>query len=58
MLTILAGLPEGETVFEYLAGCWKRLNVANRDLGRIVRIRHTLLTLGIYRGREIPLEGS
>ncbi|ODN80543.1 hypothetical protein, variant 2 [Cryptococcus amylolentus CBS 6039] len=30
-LTILAGLPQSETVFEYLAGCWKRIYSANRD---------------------------
>lgn len=26
----------GETSFEYLAGCWKRLYPANREFGRIV----------------------
>ncbi|WVQ80243.1 hypothetical protein IAT38_002348 [Cryptococcus sp. DSM 104549] len=30
-LTVLAGLPNGETVFDYLAGCWKRLYIANRE---------------------------
>ncbi|ODO06452.1 ubiquitin-conjugation factor E4 B [Cryptococcus wingfieldii CBS 7118] len=30
-LTILAGLPQSETVFEYLAGCWKRIYIANKD---------------------------
>jgi ubiquitin conjugation factor E4 B len=36
-LTVLAGLPQGETTFEYLAGCWKRLNSANREANRLVR---------------------
>ncbi|KAL7421849.1 Ubiquitin conjugation factor E4 [Cryptotrichosporon argae] len=31
-LAVLAGLPEDETVFEYLAGCWKRLYLANREM--------------------------
>ncbi|KAK4689997.1 ubiquitin conjugation factor E4 B, partial [Tremellales sp. Uapishka_1] len=35
VLTILAGLPQDETVFEYLTGCWKRLNVANRENHRL-----------------------
>lgn len=34
VLTILAGLPQNETVFEYLAGCWKRLYQASRDVNR------------------------
>nr|KIR85337.1 ubiquitin-conjugation factor E4 B [Cryptococcus tetragattii IND107] len=34
VLTILAGLPQNETVFEYLAGCWKRLYQASRDANR------------------------
>lgn len=28
-------MPEGETVFEYLTGCWKRLNAVNRDMSRL-----------------------
>lgn len=34
-LTILAGLPQDETVFEYLTGCWKRLYAANREMSRL-----------------------
>jgi len=34
MLNVLAGMPQNETTFEYLAGCWKRLNVAIRDTNR------------------------
>ena len=34
MLNILAGMPQNETTFEYLAGCWKRLNLALRDTNR------------------------
>nr|XP_018262826.1 ubiquitin-conjugation factor E4 B [Kwoniella dejecticola CBS 10117]OBR84984.1 ubiquitin-conjugation factor E4 B [Kwoniella dejecticola CBS 10117] len=30
-LSVLAGLPTGETIFEYLTGCWKRLYRANRE---------------------------
>ncbi|OCF74479.1 ubiquitin-conjugation factor E4 B [Kwoniella mangroviensis CBS 8886] len=30
-LSIIAGLPPGETIFEYLTGCWKRLYGANRE---------------------------
>lgn len=37
-LMILAGLPEGETVFEYLVGCWKRLYISNREMARSVRL--------------------
>lgn len=36
MLNVLAGMPQNETTFEYLAGCWKRLNVAIRDTNRHV----------------------
>ena len=36
MLTILAGLPRSETIFEYLTGCWKRLYAANREMNRLV----------------------
>lgn len=28
-------MPEGETVFEYLTGSWKRLNSANRELSKL-----------------------
>lgn len=28
-------MPEGETVFEYLTGCWKRLNGVNREMSRL-----------------------
>ncbi|OCF33004.1 ubiquitin-conjugation factor E4 B [Kwoniella heveanensis BCC8398] len=31
-LTILAGLPTGETIFEYLTGCWKRLYAVHKEL--------------------------
>ncbi|WVR06922.1 hypothetical protein IAU60_003958 [Kwoniella sp. DSM 27419] len=31
---ILAGLPSGETIFEYLTGCWKRLYAANKEFYR------------------------
>lgn len=37
-LQILAGLPQSETVFEYLTGCWKRMYRSNRDFHRTVRI--------------------
>lgn len=37
MLTVLAGLPQDETVFEYLTGCWKRLYGANRENSCLVR---------------------
>ncbi|KLT45417.1 hypothetical protein CC85DRAFT_282483 [Cutaneotrichosporon oleaginosum] len=33
-LQVLAGLPQNETVFEYLTGCWKRLYAANREMLR------------------------
>lgn len=36
-LAILAGLPQNETVFEYLTGCWRRLYIANRETHRVVR---------------------
>ncbi|CAD6576435.1 MAG: hypothetical protein TREMPRED_001677 [Tremellales sp. Tagirdzhanova-0007] len=35
VLTILAGLPRSETIFEYLTGCWKRLYAANREINRL-----------------------
>ncbi|KAI0661957.1 ubiquitin conjugation factor E4 [Cubamyces menziesii] len=31
-LPVLASLPPQQTVFEYLVGCWKRLNAARSDL--------------------------
>nr|XP_019011039.1 ubiquitin-conjugation factor E4 B [Kwoniella pini CBS 10737]OCF49820.1 ubiquitin-conjugation factor E4 B [Kwoniella pini CBS 10737] len=31
VLSVLVGLPTGETIFEYLTGCWKRLYGANRE---------------------------
>lgn len=31
-MDIIAGIPKDETTFEYLTGCWKRLNRANREL--------------------------
>nr|ODN80157.1 ubiquitin-conjugation factor E4 B [Cryptococcus depauperatus CBS 7841] len=31
-LAILAGLPQKETVFEYLSGCWKRIYTTSKDL--------------------------
>ncbi|KAL1411414.1 Ubiquitin conjugation factor E4 [Vanrija albida] len=34
-LTVLAGLPQDETVFEYLTGAWKRLYTANRDFNKL-----------------------
>jgi ubiquitin conjugation factor E4 B len=34
-LAVLAGLPQNETVFEYLTGCWRRLYIANRETNRI-----------------------
>ncbi|WOO81182.1 Ubiquitin conjugation factor E4 [Vanrija pseudolonga] len=34
-LTVLAGLPQDETVFEYLTGAWKRLYTANREFNRL-----------------------
>ncbi|KZT60276.1 hypothetical protein CALCODRAFT_429528 [Calocera cornea HHB12733] len=34
MITVLNHLPKGETVFEYLLGCWKRLNAARGALLR------------------------
>lgn len=36
ILTVLAGLPQGETTFEYLTGCWKRLNSVNREASKLV----------------------
>nr|XP_019046475.1 ubiquitin-conjugation factor E4 B [Kwoniella bestiolae CBS 10118]OCF25405.1 ubiquitin-conjugation factor E4 B [Kwoniella bestiolae CBS 10118] len=33
-LSVLAGLPSGETIFEYLTGCWKRLYGVNRESNR------------------------
>ncbi|WVQ99568.1 hypothetical protein IAU59_006704 [Kwoniella sp. CBS 9459] len=33
-LTIVAGLPTGETIFDYLTGCWKRLYAANREFNK------------------------
>lgn len=33
-LLILAGLPDSETVFEYLIGCWRRLYSSARELNR------------------------
>lgn len=35
-LPVLASLPPEQTVFEYLVGCWKRLNVAKTALIRRV----------------------
>lgn len=35
-MTILAGMPQDETIFEYLTGCWKRLYMANREMTKIV----------------------
>lgn len=37
-LIVLAGLPQNETTFEYLAGCWKRLHAASRAANRLVSI--------------------
>ncbi|BEI85504.1 hypothetical protein CcaverHIS002_0509050 [Cutaneotrichosporon cavernicola] len=34
-LMVLAGMPQNETVFEYLTGCWKRLYAANREMSRL-----------------------
>lgn len=34
-LMVLAGMPQNETVFEYLTGCWKRLYAANREISRL-----------------------
>lgn len=28
-------MPQDETIFEYLTGCWKRLNAARREFSRI-----------------------
>lgn len=33
-LMVLSGMPTDETVFEYLTGCWKRLNASNREFSR------------------------
>jgi hypothetical protein len=58
-LTILAGLPQGETTFEYLAGCWKRLYVANREANRLVSgLRVTCLTSGPGRNRQSRLDSD
>ena len=38
MLNVLAGMPQNETTFEYLAGCWKRLYVAIRETNRHVSL--------------------
>ncbi|ORX35769.1 ubiquitin elongating factor core-domain-containing protein [Kockovaella imperatae] len=34
-LAIVASLPEAETVFEYLVGCWKRLAQSSRNLSSL-----------------------
>lgn len=44
MLNILAGMPQNETTFEYLAGCWKRLYVAIRETNRHVSLTGELRT--------------
>ncbi|TFK52628.1 hypothetical protein OE88DRAFT_1628311 [Heliocybe sulcata] len=34
-LPVLASLPAGQTVFEYLVGCWKRVNAARSALSKM-----------------------
>jgi ubiquitin conjugation factor E4 B len=60
MLNILAGMPQNETTFEYLAGCWKRLNLAVRDTGRHVSLYRKSATLikGSRCRREESMDGS
>lgn len=36
-VSVLASLPAGQTVFEYLIGCWKRINSAKSALSKKVR---------------------
>lgn len=32
---VLASLPAQMTIFEYLVGCWKRLNTVRSNLGKV-----------------------
>lgn len=41
-VNVLASLPENETVFEYLVGCWKRLNSMKTGLTKKVCCRSVL----------------
>lgn len=48
-LPVLVSLPPQQTVFEYLVGCWKRLNTARSAvMKKVIDISLVLMCLFIY----------
>ena len=61
-LAVLASIPQQETVFNFLTGCWKRLNtiqlVFNKAVRKAIPTAHHILTRHQSRNREDTAHAS
>lgn len=67
-VAVIASLPPQQTVFEYLVGCWKRLNSSRSALLKRVNhlpsessshnFAHELVVLGVHSCRDSASDGG